>query len=197
VESPLSVDPNWWKSFFGDDYLLITREARPRSESPAGMVDFLVERLELGPDKRVLDLACGHGRHALELARRGVPVVGLDYSEPALALARATVEAEGLEAESVHGDMRELPFADESFDAVANFFTAFGYFAAEPTTNACYAKSRACSSRAESCCSTRSVRLDSFLGIASGRGRSSPTAPSFCRSIDTTPPVAATKRAGR
>ena len=74
------------------------------------MVDFLVDRLELGPRTRVLDLGCGHGRHALELARRGVAVVGLDYSEPALALARANAAAEGLEVELVQGDMRELPY---------------------------------------------------------------------------------------
>jgi SAM-dependent methyltransferase len=128
VADDLSVDPEWWRSFFGEDYLLIAQQGAPRSEAVVSMVDFLVERLELGPATRVLDLACGHGRHTLELARRGTPVVGLDYSEPSLAAARAAADAEGLDVELVRGDMRELPFPDGSFAAVANVFTAFGYF---------------------------------------------------------------------
>jgi len=77
VADNLSVDPEWWRSFFGEDYLLITQR-EPQSEAAVTVVDFLVERLELGSDTRVLDLGCGHGRHTLELARRGIPVVGLD-----------------------------------------------------------------------------------------------------------------------
>jgi SAM-dependent methyltransferase len=126
VESPLKIDPHWWESFFGDDYLLIAQEAPP--EQAVQMVDFVVDRLALGPETRILDLGCGYGRHTLELARRGIPVVGLDYSEPSLALARANAEAEGLEVELVQGDMGKLPFPDERFDAVVNLFTAFGYF---------------------------------------------------------------------
>ena len=92
------------------------------------MVDFAVEKPELDGGSRVLDLGCGTGRHTLELARRGIRAAGLDYSEPSLAVAREASAAEGLDVELVHGDMRELPFADRSFDAVVNFFTAFGYF---------------------------------------------------------------------
>ena len=57
--------------------------------------------------------------------------MGLDYSEPSLAIARANAEAAGLDVEVVRGDMRELPFTDDSFTAVLNLFTAFGYFAEE------------------------------------------------------------------
>jgi ubiquinone/menaquinone biosynthesis C-methylase UbiE len=128
VAGDLSVDPEWWRSFFGEDYLRIARAGDSMPDTAAAMVDFLVDRLELGPATRVLDLACGHGRHTLELARRGIPVVGLDYSEPSLAAARATAEAEGLQVELVRADMREIPFPDESFAAVANLFAAFGYF---------------------------------------------------------------------
>jgi SAM-dependent methyltransferase len=88
----------------------------------------VVERLALEPGARILDLACGHGRHALELARRGFRVTGLDLSEPSLAEARETAAAAGVKLELVHGDMRELPWERE-FDAVLNLFTAFGYFA--------------------------------------------------------------------
>ncbi len=97
----LTVDPRWWASFFDEDWLLIARQAPP--ERAAQMVDFAVEQLGLDEGTRVLDLACGHGRHSLELARRGIPVVGLDHSEPALALARAAALSEELAAEFVFG----------------------------------------------------------------------------------------------
>jgi SAM-dependent methyltransferase len=119
------VDPRWYEGFFGEDYLAV---APHDPERTAREVDFAVERLALEPPARILDLACGHGRHSLELARRGFRVAGLDLSEPSLAEARETAAAAGVELELVHGDMRELPWEGE-FDAVLNLFTAFGYFA--------------------------------------------------------------------
>jgi SAM-dependent methyltransferase len=123
------VDERWYDEFFGDDWLAIARSVED-PERTRRQVDFLVERLGLAPGARVLDLACGHGRHAVELASRGVRVTGLDLSEPSLALARERAAARGVELELVQGDMRELPWRDE-FDAVVNLWTAFGYFAEE------------------------------------------------------------------
>ena len=71
----------------------------------------------------MLDLACGAGRHTRVLRERWW-TVGLDLSLALLRLARR----ESLEAPYVRADMRELPFADESFDLVVNLFTSFGYF---------------------------------------------------------------------
>jgi SAM-dependent methyltransferase len=78
-------------------------------------VEFLVDALELTPGMRVLDAGCGPGRHSLELARRGIAVVGVDASPDFIALARA--EAGTLPVEFLEADVRELTFADE-FDAV-------------------------------------------------------------------------------
>jgi SAM-dependent methyltransferase len=120
------VDPSWYDGFFGDDYLAVA----PRDPEQASReVDFVVERLGLEPGARVLDLACGHGRHSLELSRRGFRVTGLDLSGPSLARAREDAAREGLDVEFVEGDARELPWTDE-FDAIVNLFTAvIGYFA--------------------------------------------------------------------
>lgn len=123
------VDPCWYEDFFGEDWLTIARTVTD-PESTVRQVDFVADRLGLLPAARVLDLACGHDRHALELARRGYRVTGLDLSEPSLALARGTAAAEQLEVEFVQGDMRELPW-EEEFDAVLNMFTAYGYFEEE------------------------------------------------------------------
>ena len=77
------------------------------------------------PGDRVLDLACGSGRHAAELERLagGTRVVGFDLSPPMLRRARARTRAP-----LVRGDMRALPFRPGTFALAVNLFTSFGYF---------------------------------------------------------------------
>jgi SAM-dependent methyltransferase len=119
-----SVDPHWYESFFETDewLLLATTRDEERTERE---VSFLAEHLPSGG--RVLDLACGTGRIAAPLARRGLTVAGLDISAAALEIARAAAPALDLR----RGDMRQLPWEDASFDAVINMWTAFGYFETE------------------------------------------------------------------
>jgi SAM-dependent methyltransferase len=88
-------------------------------------VDFLENALELNPPARILDLACGWGRHSRRLAERGYEVLGLDLSEVFLQKGRAA-GAEG--AAWVCGDMRALPFPAGCFDAVICLWNSFGYF---------------------------------------------------------------------
>ncbi len=80
-------------------------------------VDFLVEALGLVPMTQVLDVGCGPGRHALELARRGMAVTGIDRSPDFVALAREAASAEGLAIDFDVLDVRDLAF-DGRFDAV-------------------------------------------------------------------------------
>jgi SAM-dependent methyltransferase len=75
----------------------------------------------------VLDLACGPGRHVLELARRGYRVTGVDATETFIADAQARARSEGLDVELIHGDMREF-MREGAFQAVINLSTSFGYF---------------------------------------------------------------------
>jgi SAM-dependent methyltransferase len=119
----------WFESFFGEDYFEIYRDFFT-PEQTAAEVDGIVTGLGLGPGARVLDLACGHGRHAIPLAERGFAVTGYDLSEPFLARARDEAAARGVALRFVQGDMRALPF-EEEFDAAINVFTSFGYFADE------------------------------------------------------------------
>jgi demethylmenaquinone methyltransferase/2-methoxy-6-polyprenyl-1,4-benzoquinol methylase len=82
---------------------------------------FLVSRLEIGPNARVLDVATGTGAVALELVRQhGCSVVGIDRSPEMLAVARERVAARGLGAkiELQQGRAETLPFPDDSFDAL-------------------------------------------------------------------------------
>jgi len=78
--------------------------------------------------ERVLDLACGSGRHSLELVRRGFSVVGSEISSELVAIAKEEAASQNLEATFLEGDLRELDF-DGEFDIVLNLNDgAVGYF---------------------------------------------------------------------
>ena len=120
---------NWYTEFFNEDYPRIYND-RLSQDATERETEFAVRALGLQEGDRVLDLACGHGRHAIALAQRGMVVTGQDLNEDYLRRAREDAVREGVEIETVHGDMRDIPFSDE-FDAVINMFTAFGYFDSE------------------------------------------------------------------
>jgi SAM-dependent methyltransferase len=116
----------WYSGFFDDDYLRMFLPVLP-AERTAAEVNGVVGQLGLPPGSRLLDLCCGHGRHAVPLARLGYQVTGLDLSRRLLDRAAALAAGEGQHVGLVAADMRRLPFADGSFDAVLNLFNAFGY----------------------------------------------------------------------
>lgn len=118
-----SVRP-WWESFFGPDYLKQYEHARVRTAAEA---DGLEKILHLRKGGRILDLACGAGRHSIELARRGYEVTGYDLSEDLLRHARADAKRAKATVAFVRGDMRDLRYR-AVFDAVINMFSSFGYF---------------------------------------------------------------------
>ncbi len=122
-------DPDWYRSFFGQDYLDVYGHLLTE-ESSQVEAEFVIRALGLKPGDRVLDLCCGTGRHAVPLAKAGLQVTGLDMSEEYLAHARSAAREAEVKVRFVQGDMREIPFRGE-FDAVVNMFTAFGYFDSE------------------------------------------------------------------
>ena len=119
-------DTPWYETFFDAFYL---RQYGPvlLDELSDRQVDRIIDMLDLEPGTKVLDLACGHGRHAIRLAKRGMDVTGLDLSEVFLERAEADAKEAGAEVRWVRADMREIPFEAE-FQVVINIFTAFGYF---------------------------------------------------------------------
>jgi SAM-dependent methyltransferase len=118
----------WWEDLFNDDYLRACEKLT--DEQIAREVDFVEDSLSIERGGTVLDLACGTGRHAVELSRRGYEVVGFDLS--LAMLARAGDEAQDREAKLnfIQGDMREMTF-EEQFDGVYCWNTSFGYFEEE------------------------------------------------------------------
>jgi cyclopropane fatty-acyl-phospholipid synthase-like methyltransferase len=117
---------HWWDGYFDDAFVEIYRDfltpQRTRRE-----IEGIREMLPLEPGAAVLDLACGWGRHSVELAREGFQVTGLDFSRTLLARAGKRAQAAGVEVELVHADMREIPWT-ERFDAVCSFYSSLGYF---------------------------------------------------------------------
>ncbi len=97
------------------------------TEDTKKQVDFLIETLGLTGHERILDLACGFGRHSLELARRGYTVVGIDITKAYVEEATRQAEEERLAATFLHMDIRDVDFTRE-FDVVLNMGDgAIGY----------------------------------------------------------------------
>jgi SAM-dependent methyltransferase len=96
------------------------------TQGTAQEVPFIVEALDLEPGQRVLDVGCGPGRHAVELARLGMQVTGVDVSPRFLEIAARAAREAGVSASFFEVDARRMPFEDE-FDAVISICQgAFG-----------------------------------------------------------------------
>jgi SAM-dependent methyltransferase len=98
-----------------------------RAELAYEQVDQIVALLGLEAGARILDLPCGNGRHALELAAQGFDVTGVDRTRRYIETARLEAERRGLAAAFQVGDMRAYR-APGQYDAVLNLFGSFGYF---------------------------------------------------------------------
>jgi SAM-dependent methyltransferase len=121
IDAAGSQEADWFEQWFGEDYLHIYQH-RDETEAERA-IELIAANLPVGDVSTVLDLACGAGRHTRILRERWW-TVGLDLSMALLKIARR----ESPDSPYVRADMRELPFADESFDLVVNLFTSFGYF---------------------------------------------------------------------
>ena len=113
----------WFKDWFNSPYyhqLYFNRDDR----EAAAFIDKLIGYLKPPAGSTMLDVACGKGRHSIQLAGKGFDVTGIDLSEDSINVALQ------FETDTLHfyrHDMR-LPFWINYFDYAFNFFTSFGYF---------------------------------------------------------------------
>lgn len=84
--------------------------------------ELLCEAMDMRPGSSVLDVAAGNGNATLAASRRACDVVSTDYVPALLERARARASANGLDVRFEQADAEDLPFADESFDAVLSTF---------------------------------------------------------------------------
>lgn len=113
--------------FDPDNYLYFYEDAKVTEEKTTDEVSFLIKELQLDKSMRILDLACGQGRHSLRLAELGYTVVGVDRSEGLLAVAERRMAKRGLSIQFIRQDMRTATSL-RAFDRVLLLFTSFGYF---------------------------------------------------------------------
>jgi SAM-dependent methyltransferase len=111
----------WFAEWFGEEYL----ELYPHRdlEEATRLVDLLQRELPWQAGWRVLDCACGAGRHLEALQRAGATPFGFDLSAILLRRARTATSCP-----LVRADLRHLPFRSGSMDLTVNLFTSFGYF---------------------------------------------------------------------
>jgi SAM-dependent methyltransferase len=120
-----SPSTEWWSAFFSGPAVSCWRQCLTEDQTRAE-ADYVASALDLRPGARVLDVPCGHGRIALELARRGYAVTGVDFSDEALDHARRDAAEQRLELPLERRDMRDLPWRGR-FDAVVCVGNSFGY----------------------------------------------------------------------
>lgn len=112
----------WYASWFNTPFYHMLYKDRDHKEAQVFM-DNLTSYLNLPQDAKILDLACGKGRHSIYLNHLGYKVTGIDLSEESISAAK------DFENERLRFDIHDMtqPYPD-SFDAVFNLFTSFGYF---------------------------------------------------------------------
>ncbi len=121
------IDKNdWFETWFDSPYYHLLYKNRDHQEAEL-FLDTLINYLKPLPDARILDVACGKGRHSIYLNKKGFFVTGFDLSQDSI-LYNKQFENEKLNF-YLH-DMREV-FRSNYFDIVLNLFSSFGYFEKE------------------------------------------------------------------
>src|SRR5690606_24981632 len=116
----MEISREWFGEWFNSPYYHILYKHRDMNEARR-LIDKLDERFQFRPGQKFLDLACGKGRHAIYMNRKGLDVIGVDLSPQNIA------EAKVHENDRLHffvHDMREI-FSHATFDYVVNLFTSF------------------------------------------------------------------------
>lgn len=121
----MGIPSDWWKTFFAGLALDLWRAAMTPEQTRAEG-DFIEKQLRVRPGQKLLDVPCGAGRIALELASRGYDLVGVDFSREFLSEARSKAAEARLNIRWEQRDMRDLPWP-ETFDGAICFGNSFGY----------------------------------------------------------------------
>ncbi len=115
----------WWEEMFSQEFLRAIPILLPRQL--VREADFIERSLGVVKGGRLLDLGCGAGQHAVELASRGYEVVGFDSSQAQLDWAGELAQERGERLQFINGDMRTLTY-QETFDGILCWNTSFGFF---------------------------------------------------------------------
>jgi D-alanine-D-alanine ligase len=123
------LNRDWWKYIFDDIYLLTDSRSVCNKELTGQETDFIEQFLEQDKAAAILDLCGGHGRHSLELSRRGYEnITVLDFSRYLLDLGRKNACRHNLPVTFIHGDARDTGLETGRFSHIILMASSFGYF---------------------------------------------------------------------
>lgn len=114
---------DWYKESFGKDYLTVYKHRD--TDGASYEVKKMMDWMQVPKESKILDLCCGMGRHSMALLEFGYRVTGVDLSS--ILLSEAKKNDKNSQVEWILSDMRAVPL-EQSFDAIVNLFTSFGYF---------------------------------------------------------------------
>ena len=124
----IDVDPDWWKTLFDEVYLVTDARSVGNDDITRQEIDIFLALVPMQPDDRILDLCGGHGRHTLELCRRGFrDCTVLDYSRPLLDIGARVAAQKRYPVQFVQGDARQTELTSEAFDHVLILGNSLGY----------------------------------------------------------------------
>ena len=117
---------SWYKDWFNSENYLKVYSHRDESEA-ARLIGLIVQSLSIKSDSKILDMACGSGRHAVIFAKKGFDVTAVDLSQRLLSEANENAHQNGVIVDFVLSDILEFE-TKKKFNLVLNLFTSFGYF---------------------------------------------------------------------
>lgn len=121
--------PDWWRRIFNSMYLKTDSDVVEDAQITKTEVDLFQKILGLKEGDTLLDVACGQGRHLIELQSRGTyNLFGLDRSRYLIQRAKHVSREKSLTINWKEGDVRKLPYPTDTFDFVTNLGNSFGYF---------------------------------------------------------------------
>lgn len=119
---------SWFEHWF-DSPLYEALYAHRDYDDAHSLAELIARHAPVDRYPRLLDVACGRGRHSLNFAQRGYQVTGVDLAPSAIQKAKNQAKKAGVEAQFVIGDMRNA--LQDHFDLIVNLFTSFGYFSTD------------------------------------------------------------------
>jgi len=114
---------SWFTNWFNSPYYHLLYKNRNNEEAQV-FINNLVSHFKIPKKSKILDIACGKGRHAIYFNKQGMDVVGVDLSQNSI---NAAKKEENTTLQFAVHDMRKV-FQKNTFDIVTNLFTSFGYF---------------------------------------------------------------------
>ncbi len=120
------MSKEWFKDWFSSNEYLEVYSHR-NSEDAERLLELILKSISIKPNAKILDAACGAGRHSIYLTKKGFNVTGFDLSSTLLKIANENSKQLNLKLNFINSDIRQFS-SKLKFDLIINLFTSFGYF---------------------------------------------------------------------